>query len=48
MYSKPKESDWKIFRKRVVEWRERYLDEFSEEFRADLLSLAEMRANAGY
>ena len=25
MERKPKESDWKIFRKRVPEWRERYL-----------------------
>lgn len=25
MYKKPLESDWKTFRKRVPEWRERYL-----------------------
>lgn len=27
MMSKPLESDWKTFRKRVPEWRERYLEE---------------------
>jgi hypothetical protein len=26
MNTKPKESDWKIFRKRVPEWRDRYLN----------------------
>lgn len=26
MHSKPLESDWKLFRKRVPEWRERYLE----------------------
>jgi len=31
MESKPKESDWKIFRKRVPEWRERYLSEKNKE-----------------
>ena len=31
MERKPKESDWKIFRKRVPEWRERYLSEKNKE-----------------
>jgi hypothetical protein len=26
MHSKPLESDWKVFRERVLEWRERYLE----------------------
>ncbi|MEQ8789177.1 MAG: hypothetical protein RIC55_22885 [Pirellulaceae bacterium] len=31
MFDKPKESDWKTFRKLVPEWRERYLQEKNEQ-----------------
>jgi len=37
MERKPKESDWKLFRKRVPEWRERYLTTKNKEI-IDLLS----------
>jgi hypothetical protein len=36
MKSKPMESDWKIFRNRVPEWRERYLLKKNEEIIAVL------------
>lgn len=36
MNRKPKESDWKIFRKRVPEWRERYLNGKNKEIVAVL------------
>ena len=36
MERKPKESDWKIFRKRVPEWRERYLNVKNQEIIAVL------------
>lgn len=31
MYEKPLESDWKLFQKRVPEWRERYLESRNKE-----------------
>ncbi len=31
MERKPKESDWKVFRRRVPEWRERYLKKKNKE-----------------
>ncbi len=34
---KPKESDWKLFRKQVPYWRERYLERKNQEI-ADLLT----------
>lgn len=34
---KPLESDWKIFRKRVPEWRERYLEEQNHRIAAMLV-----------
>ena len=36
MESKPKESDWKVFRRRVPEWRERYLSLKNQEIIAIL------------
>ena len=36
MNTKPKESDWKIFRKRVPEWRERHLNGKNKEIVAVL------------
>jgi len=36
MPDKPLESDWKTFRRRVPQWRERYLDRTNEEIAARL------------
>ena len=35
--NKPSESDWKTFRKRVPEWRERYLEEQNKRIAAMLV-----------
>ncbi|MDY7092710.1 MAG: multidrug transporter [Acidobacteriota bacterium] len=36
MHNKPLESDWKIYRERVSEWRERYLEKKNQEIVAIL------------
>ena len=42
MYSQPLESDWKVYRKRVAEWRDRYLSRKNVEILAILTDEARM------